>query len=146
VNSSSAGKLILSSATVVVIGAVVTALFVVGSPAAARRERMDQVRIENLQTIDRLVTGFARTHGRVPADVNELAHEPGYAVPRQDPESGAAYVYQRVSADDFRLCATFDTDGAAGRIAGTYAPSLDATWAHARGEQCFKRRAASAGK
>ena len=135
------GTALVIATAVVVTAVVITAMVIVGSPATERQRRLDAARVQDLETIERLVDGFARVHGSPPADVDTLAHEPGYAVPRNDPESGIPYGYEKLSANSFRLCAIFTTDSADAGNSGSYPLALNATWAHGRGRQCFERRA-----
>jgi hypothetical protein len=133
------GRAILAVAALIVVAAVIAGIVVLGSPATERLRRLDGARVADLQTLDRLVTGFARTHGSVPADIETLIREPGYSVPRSDPESRVPYEYRRLSAGSFQLCATFNTDSANQATQRDYAMSFNAAWAHGRGRQCFDR-------
>jgi hypothetical protein len=139
--SSRNDKIILLTATVAVTAAVIAAIVVLGSPAAQRRQRLDSARLDDLERIDRLVASFALAHGTVPDSIESLVHEPGYSVPRDDPESRTPYEYRRLGPDSFELCATFYTDSASNTLTGPYALSVDATWTHGPGRRCFDRRA-----
>lgn len=136
--SGGGGRIILAAATVIVAAAVIAGLVVLGSPRAERRQRLDGVRVSDLQTIERLVSSFARLHGALPDNMQALMKQPGYAVPRGDPESGTAYEYRPLGPRSFQLCATFDTDSANGPPSGDYALSFNAAWAHGRGRHCFE--------
>jgi hypothetical protein len=140
------GRIILLAATLAVTAAVVAGIVLLGSPAAQRRQRLDIARLHDLETIDRLVASFARTHGTVPDSMEALIHEPGYSVPRNDPESGAAYEYKQLSSDSYQICATFFTDSASNTLGGSYALSFNATWAHGSGRHCFVRHTDVSGK
>jgi hypothetical protein len=133
------GTLILSAATLAVVAAVVAGIVVLGSPAAERRLRMDQTRLGDLQTIERLVSSYSRVHRALPETIGALASEPGYSVPSNDPESRTPYVYRRLTPNSFEICAAFSTDSAAASATNSYALAFNAEWAHGKGMHCFER-------
>jgi hypothetical protein len=133
----SRGTALLVAATVVVVGAVVAGIVVLGSPSAQRQQRFDSVRVQDLGAIERFVTSFARIHKRLPDSFDTLTKEPGYLVPRGDPDSGAPYEYETLGRDTYRLCATFGTVSSP--------EASESTWAHGIGRQCFDRHAEVSG-
>jgi hypothetical protein len=136
-SSASRGSMLLVAATVAVVGAVVAGIVVLGSPSTQRKERFDSVRVQNLGAIERFVTSYAKTHKRLPDSFGTLTEEPGYLVPRGDPDSGAPYEYEPLGRDTYRLCATFGT--------ATSSEAPESTWAHGIGRQCFERHAEVSG-
>jgi hypothetical protein len=135
--------LLVTAAAVVVAAAVVAGIVVFGSPATQRLRRLDGVRIQDLEQIERLATAYAKVHKGLPADLSALKREPGYLVPRGDPVTGKPYEYQVSGAESFRLCATFATRSSSDDsfYTGRHYPAATDTWEHAAGRQCFERRA-----
>ena len=131
--------LLLVCASAVVAAAIAAGLMVIGSPLEHRRERLDQVRIHDLQQIQGLVLSYAKVYKRLPGTLQALTDEPGYAAPEGDPESGRAYIYRPMTRDTFRLCARFDTSSY-GREDLTD-QSFGDHWTHHAGDQCFDRHA-----
>ena len=135
------GGILVGVAAAVVGAAVIAGIAVLGPPSAQRQQRLDLVRVRDLATIERLVSSFAILHKSLPRDLSSLAHEPGYSVPRGDPESGRPYEYEVLQGDSYRLCATFTTRTSQGTPDNPYGGAMNETWTHDIGRQCFNRRA-----
>ena len=90
-------------------GLVIAGLALGGGPMQARKERRDQTRLDDLNRLAAHVTCLSRDgDGRVmPTDLDETKGCPG-PVPLTDPYTGAAYRFEPVDADHFRLCAGFE--------------------------------------
>ena len=138
-SSGGTGKWILMAATLMVVAAVVAGIAVLGSPAAERRARLDAARLADLRTIERLTASYSRVHRALPDSLEALAREPGYSVPANDPDSRAPYVYKRLTAESFQLCAVFDTDSATRPEGDPYGSAFNAEWMHGQGLHCFER-------
>jgi hypothetical protein len=132
-------RLLVAGAVVAVCAAVIAGMVVVGSPGAQRQRKFDRARTDDLAAIERSVARFARLHKSLPRDLAALTQEPGYLVPRNDPESGTPYEYELTGADNYRLCATFDASSSR-ENENIYAP-VDDMWVHGVGRQCFSRHA-----
>jgi hypothetical protein len=137
----SGGKLLLAAGAVVVAVVIISSLVLVGPPSVQRQRKVDAARVRDLQGIERFVTGYARLHKALPADMGALAAEPGYHVPLKDSEDGEQYEYALLGADSYRLCATFKTASDSETALNSYGLAQDATWAHGIGRQCFDRHA-----
>ena len=137
----SGSGILVAVAAAVVGAAVITGIVVLGPPSMQRQQRLDVVRVLNLATIERLVSSYAKLHRALPHDLGSLAQEPGYSVPRGDPESGGPYEYEALGAGSYRLCATFRTHTSHEAPGNPYVRSGYDTWAHGIGHQCFNRRA-----
>lgn len=95
--------------SVLVLAAIVWAFCVMGSPMSQRDLRLDQRRIEDLQSIQWQVISFWQQKEKLPETLAELSNPiSSYMVP-QDPEfqKGNAYEYKKLAAMTFELCATF---------------------------------------
>ncbi|MDP6446075.1 MAG: hypothetical protein QF805_19965 [Pirellulaceae bacterium] len=122
--------------SLVVVGAIVCGVFVVGSPAAARKQRFDQQRLSNLQTIFREVQSLCHDPDikdelkrTLPATLDELKSQARTErISLTDPETGERYSYSVKNATTYELCATFtlkrDSD-------------TDVYWNHPAGKHCF---------
>lgn len=99
------------AASAVVTAAVIAGLVLTGGPGKGRSERMDQTRINNLNTLSGHIESYYRVHDEMPEAVTAFEAEPAYAAFTTDPRSGEPYPYEITSESSFRLCATFETDG-----------------------------------
>ena len=85
-------------------------LVVTGGPGQGRKERRDEMRLEDLNLMSAQVHCLARAAaGQLPTDLAPTALCPG-ALRRADPFSGQPYRYDILSPETFRLCAEFETD------------------------------------
>ena len=129
------------TATAAVLGAIVVGIVTTGSPAAARLQKFDARRVEDIRMIhaevmnqtvgtdwrSAQVTPVMRTP--LPASLDAVAQHAVRQQPRtKDPATGAPYVYDVTGASTFRVCASFDT---ARDEAG------DIAWNHPAGRHCF---------
>jgi hypothetical protein len=133
-------KTFLGAGAVIVVLAFVWGLFIVGTPAYGRQQRMDDDRLNDLRQIQQEIYNIAY-EGRaweqgaaptkpVPATLNDMLAQAQYARPDiVDPESGVPYEYAVLSGiNGFSLCATF-----------SLARDLqyDVFWNHAEGRSCY---------
>jgi hypothetical protein len=130
-----AGRLIAIAAAVAAAGAIAIGLAVIESPSEARSRRLDERRAGDLAQLARDVDLYHKRRGVLPASLEELEREPGLALQRRDPETGASYEYRVLAADRFELCAVF--------ARASDVPSPDSRrqfWTHGAGRQCFAER------
>ncbi len=124
------GKRTLVIVLVIVVALVVIrGIMIIGSPSEERTRRMDSRRIDDLQRISRSIGVYHTRHQQVPASLEELAREPGFANVARDPVTDQPYGYRMVDASSYQLCGTFDRETADSRA--------EDFWAHGVGEQCF---------
>jgi len=154
-------------AIVIVLAAIVWAFTVIGGPGSQRTLKLDQRRLDDLQSIQWSVINYWQQTETLPTDLATLATPlSSYIVPR-DPEfqKGKEYEYRAIDATSFELCATFSapmpegwvpnsSGGYMGDVAMTepamlgtpaamssrpaMAPKQD-TWAHDIGRTCYTR-------
>jgi len=134
----SGGRVLITGAIAAVVAALVAGIIAVGPPSRARERKLDALRVEDLAALERQIGNFARVHSSLPQDLASLANEPGYSIPRSDPQSGRPYEYQVLSSDRYRLCARFATPSVRESIENAYPPGD--TWSHSAGDQCFNGR------
>lgn len=126
------GAALLALATLVMAVAVGAGLWLTGSPSEQRARRMDERRIQDLQTIASAIELYWERNARLPAALVDL-DSLGGVVRKEDPETRGAYAFRPQAGSSFELCATF---------ARTSEDILrDAVWTHQAGEQCFTRNA-----
>jgi hypothetical protein len=119
----------------IVVAAVVTALFVLPSPWEARKRKLDDIRVRDLNALNGAIAGYARNNeGRLPAKLSDMQNSntsPNLAVSLRDPVTAAGYGYSVKDEKSYELCATFEATGP--DISATYLVS----WSHKAGTHCF---------
>ncbi len=127
-----------------VVIAVVFGFFIAGSPFRQRAYRMDEQRVQDLQTIQWQVVSFWQNKERLPASLDQLKDPISGFVPPQDPQTNAGYGYRVTGPLAFSLCADF---AASGSWKGNSAipqpveaiPYRMDSWQHEAGRVCFER-------
>ncbi len=123
--------------------AIVLGFFVMGSPATVRLYRLDDERVNDLQSIQYQVTTYYQQHSTLPESLATLQNPTnGYILP-VDPE-GKAFAYEQTANLSFKLCADFSSASRATgpkspSYAGPYGTPVSDNWDHASGTQCFTR-------
>jgi hypothetical protein len=152
--------LIAIKSTVLVLAAIVWAFYVMGSPFAQRVLRLDQRRVDDLQSIQWQVINYWQQKQKLPATLSDLTNPiSSYAIPT-DPEyqKGNIYEYAVLGDKKFQLCATFSkpmpkgwVDNSASYGGGMfeardmavssmpYPGGMNDSWDHEAGRTCFER-------
>jgi len=152
---------------VIVLAAIIWAFTVIGGPGSQRTLKLDQRRLDDLQSIQWSVINYWQQTETLPANLATLSTPlSSYMVPR-DPEfqKGKEYEYRAIDVTSFELCATFSapmpegwvpnsTGGYMGDIAMTEPAMLGTpagisskpgsmpqnnVWAHDAGRTCYTR-------
>jgi hypothetical protein len=118
-------------AIVLVVAGIGGGLYILGSPAQARVNRLDRRRVQDLQQIAATLNVYWDRQQRLPGALEELSIEPGLSVSAQDPVTAAPYPYRRIDQRTFEICAVFEE---ASPRDGT-SPNF---WLHGAGRQCFR--------
>jgi hypothetical protein len=129
------------TACAIVLGSIAWGLWITGSPGAARLEKFDRRRVEDLSTIHEAILDITlgtrrwadgdrtmeRPLPRTLEEVRDLAtqHRPDI----RDPETTEPYGYEILSDSTYRLCATFHTERNADSVP---------VWNHPAGRHCFE--------
>lgn len=121
-------------AIVLVIAGVGGGLWILGSPAQERVNRLDSRRINDLQQIERAVNLHWTRQRRLPASLDELSGEAGVRISLRDPVTMEPYAYRPLDEQRFEVCAVFES---AAPREGTSA----SFWSHGAGRQCFQSTA-----
>jgi len=145
--NSSRAKTVGIAAGVVVLVAIVSGFFILGSPTEMRFVRFDNQKVSDLQNIQWQIVNYWQQKEKLPMSLEE-AKDPlgGYVFP-VDPQSGEPYTYEVTGRLSFKLCATFNKEGVGDPYMArpiVAAPATDKglegdTWQHGAGEMCFER-------
>lgn len=129
--------------------AIISGFFIVGTPGKVRDLRFDAQKVSDLQNLQYQILYYWQTKQALPSELSELADPLSGNIIPVDPETGAAYRYERTSDASFKLCASFneETPDTAGQgqypgrdIAYTsWGPQPDENWKHPSGEHCYDR-------
>ena len=126
------------AAAIAVVGVTALGMGMVGAPETARREALDQIRLQHLDAISNAVQVHASNFAVPPADLTELAQRsPGTRLTLADPVSHEPYAYTVLDSTSYELCATFDRPDSLGPWdRGGTLPF----WRHGAGRACFTFR------
>jgi type II secretory pathway pseudopilin PulG len=136
--------LFLGGAAICIVAAIVAGLLVIGSPVAIRGQRLDALRIQDLQGISDALRTYRLSHDKLPDQLARLQQEGGYThFDLGDPVTAVPYEYRIVdaAASTYELCAVFDT--VSNEETGTLPIGLSDTaaekfWTHPKGRHCFQ--------
>lgn len=133
-------RLLLAAAIVAMIGAVVSGLYVLGSPGHQRDLRLDQRRVDDLAFLSRAVDRYAGLHAALPPDLQALDLGVDPTRFTRDPVTAAVYGYAITGTRNYRLCATFAAATPPVEVTGFSAlPVLDGVRRpHPAGRHCFE--------
>ncbi len=132
----------------VVLIAIVSGFFIVGTPSEIRMKKQDAIRVQDLQNLQWQVVNFWQQKEELPASLEALKDPISYNEIPLDPATKEPYGYRATGALKFEICATFATEGGTQMTDGrsvpidpSIAPSLlkEDNWQHAAGEACFER-------
>jgi hypothetical protein len=130
--SPSLGRGLAIAATVVMAVTIAAAIWATGTPAERRQVRLDDRRVENLQSLESAVDAHYKEHGRLPSSLTIVAAKPGSSLSLVDPQTREPYVYLPHAGRDYELCATFTTDTA------RTLSQVNNKWEHGVGRHCFR--------
>jgi hypothetical protein len=129
-----------------VVLTIVAGFLIIGSPQNQRALRLDDRRVQDLQTLQWQVVNYYQQKEKLPANLAELRDPISYAQVPVDPETKQEYSYTLKGPLTFELCAEFATAGAPrrygrdGSMASPVAPGgLSENWEHNAGRECFER-------
>lgn len=138
---------ITSSIAIVVF--VVIGFFIVGTPSQQREVRMDEQRVQNLQSIQFQLLNYWQQKDFLPTELSALNDSlAGFVIP-VDPITGDVYSYKTTSDLSFELCATFATESsdpvesvrypATKNLRSPIPLGFSENWNHKEGLVCFER-------
>lgn len=118
---------------------------IIGTPASARLYRLDDQKINDLQTLQYQIVTYWQHTQTAPKTLIDLNDSLSNVPLPVDPQTGQSYEYQFVDKNHFILCTTFNKAGF-GRDMGSMAepigvggPGINSNWQHDAGRVCFQR-------
>ena len=143
-------KILIAAISLVILAAVIGGLYVAGSPKTQRMTKLDDQRVQDLQTISNAIDYYTTNNNVLPKDIAiaQIAQN-GNLGPSQplDPETKKPYEYRAVTGLTYELCATFAlaSDGknpmygpySAPMYPGPLGTSKPRYWNHGAGLICF---------
>jgi len=145
-------KLLAVLASVVVAASIVSAFFVIGTPAQQRLVQFDDTRLSHLQAIQSEIISYWNQKNKLPAKLGDLKNDITGFMPPVDPATQASYDYTVKGKLVFDLCADFATSSkySPSRAVSYYAPYPasvydpqsvygSSNWDHEKGHVCFTR-------
>lgn len=147
--------------SLLVLGAIIYSFMIIGSPMTQRALRLDDRRVNDLQTIQYQIINYWQQKEKLPVNLKELANPlSGFSLPTE-PEFEKGKVYEYIVKDKltFELCATFSlpiqkgwreySDGGiimpmydkeVSNVSYPYPGSgINESWDHQEGRTCFER-------
>lgn len=146
--------------TLIVIVLIVWSFSVIGSPSEQRAWRLDERRVQDLQSIQWQVISYWQQKEALPTALKDLSNPISGFMNPVDPEfeKGLVYEYRKTADMTFELCATFTADmpqgwhegygGSRPMLGGVYMEDsvspypgggLNESWDHKIGRTCFSR-------
>jgi len=128
--------IVLGAAIVVVVAAVVAGLMVLGSPAEERMRRLDEKRLQDLNSLTYMANTYWTANGRLPASLDEMMPDSSVNPYSRDPNTGQPYGYRPIGDKMYELCADFQHE------ADNPPPdAFNRIWSHGVGRRCFQLEA-----
>lgn len=140
-------KLIMTGASIAVIGSIIGGFLIVGSPATQRNRRFDERRVSDLAVLQDQIITYWTQKNKLPENIEDLRDPTRGFEPPRDPQTDLSYEYRVLAPLSFEMCAAFATEQKTGGRSGVY-PSVptyfgkDApnfSWEHDAGRFCFSR-------
>lgn len=94
-------------AVLAVIATIAVSLWIVGSPAQARKAAADRARASSLQSLQNQVISYYESHKGLPQKLDDLDASNSDLL---DPVTKRPYEYKILGPRRYRFCAVFETD------------------------------------
>lgn len=135
---------IIIGALSIIVGVTLIYGFVAaGGPGAARKQKLDETRVQNLQNVKNLIDNYYADNKVLPENLDELkTSASGFSGDGDffaDPETKERYVYETTGSRNYQLCATFSAKSTSHQEA--YYGSGE--FKHDSGYQCFNLKVIS---
>ncbi|MDO8552218.1 MAG: DUF5671 domain-containing protein [bacterium] len=131
-----------------VLVTIVAGFFILGTPQELREGKQDNIRVQDLQSIQWQVVNYWQQKEKLPANLLEVADPISNTIIPVDPQTKDQYEFAVTGPLSFRLCATFAREGSSygnGSVARPMSPvaingkELPDNWQHGEGRTCFER-------
>ncbi len=132
------------AAIVVVLASIITGFMIMGSPFTVRLIRLDEQKVNDLTNIQWQIIRHWQSKGTLPNNLGELSDSISGTVTPVDAQTGAAYEYRALAAEQFELCATFNRPNST-KLANSNTRPIERmspdseNWQHGAGRSCFTR-------
>lgn len=131
------GKIFAWASLVIVLGSLIWAFVVIGSPMQERSRRFDDQRIQHLNEIQSRIINHWQAKGALPSKLSDSEDSIyGNKIPI-DPETSEQYEYKVTGQYGFELCAKFNLESMNGDKSAYYYGSE--SWKHGAGRVCFEK-------
>lgn len=122
---------------IVVTGVAIAGLFASGSPSDERARRLDDQRVNELESISYAIDQYWNQNKKLPATLAELENTRNiYVQSTNDPESGVPYDYAATGDQTYNLCAVFNAPSREDGATNVSGPK-SGFWKHSEGVVCF---------
>lgn len=123
---------------------VVAGFLIYGTPQEVRKYRIDNQKVNDLQSIQYQILAYHQGGQILPAELSEAYTDASAGIMPYDTDLNVPYKYTRTSTTTFELCATFNRPSTylPSQIHGTYPARYEASldqWFHDQGHVCFHR-------
>ncbi len=124
-----------------VVLSIASGFLIIGSPQTQRLYRLDEQRVNDLQSIQSQVINYYQLKQKLPSQLSELNDSLSYYSVPLDPVSKQPYSYRIKGTLSFELCGTFGAPSRASDVSRPAYPELSAPdkWQHGMGNTCFAR-------
>lgn len=122
-------KVFVFAVALAVLAAILTGLYLGGSPSGQRQYRMDEKRTADLRTLSRAIERRWDKVGVLPQALEQLIDGAFFRALPTDPDSNVPYVYAALSDTSYHLCAIFSRP--------SLNPDPNDFWIHKAGSHCF---------
>jgi hypothetical protein len=130
-------QVFLFGSLIIIIASFIFSLFVVQSPAEARRVKLDQAIVNSFSVIDGNINRYYTEYNKLPASLELLKSEYNEISDKDlvDPVTGKKYDYKAVSDLKYEICAEFKASTS--DLPNYY---YDQRWSHQAGYQCLTQK------
>ncbi len=111
-----------------------------GTPSVQRKMRIDNQRINHLQSIQWEIRNYFVNKGKLPESTEEIYEFSSFVIPK-DPITQEEYQYRKIDDLNYELCANFYLENYALQFPSPY---KNEDWTHPVGKYCFQRKINSA--
>jgi membrane protein YqaA with SNARE-associated domain len=131
-------RLLIIFVSLIIIAAVVSGFFFVGSPSEQRLRRIDEQKIQSLQTIQMDIETYWQLNKKLPRALSELKGSKYTSSNLVDPQTNKAYEYKAIDEKHYQVCAEFNLSSYNWDYSQKYGQALlNYSWGHPSGKYCF---------
>lgn len=117
-----------------VMAVVIYAFNSIGGPIKTRQKKLDETRIQNIQSIKASVENYYFSTGKLPDTLIAINNSQTNLQELKDPESGKPYEYKAAGDNAYQVCANFESDSNSQSADNKYSNEL---FKHPKGYYCL---------